>query len=126
MRALAHKVRLLGWLLALAVALPVSPLGWAATDEGSGSSPVARQEAGTSARPAICHAPLRAGWHGACTSLADPDEPDEGSDGWVSALGPGLPAPFGLNWTVLDAPGIFSHPPRRPPLPVGTLCRLRC
>jgi hypothetical protein len=126
-QVLARKLRFLGWLIALAVALPVPSGGWAVADEGAESSPAARDEAGTAARPAIGHAPLRAGWHGACASLADPsDEPDEGSDGWVSALEQGLPAPFGLDWVVGDAPGIFSHPPHRPPLAVGTLCRLRC
>ncbi len=126
MQALARKVRLLVWVIALAVALPVSPGAWAVADEGVESSPDARREAGP-ARPAIGHAPLRAGWHGDCTSLADPsDEPDEGSDGWVSALDHGLPAAFGLDWTVDVAPGIFSRPHRRPPLAVGTLCRLRC
>jgi hypothetical protein len=126
-QVLARKVRLLGWLIALAVALPVTPGAWAVADEGSGSSPAARRENCTPTHPAIGHAPHRAGWHGACASLADPsDEPDEGSDGWVSALDQGLPAPFGQDWTVDDAPGIFSHPAHRPPLAVGTLCRLRC
>jgi hypothetical protein len=109
------------------VATPGLPASWGAEDEAAQLPPAARMSAAATARTGLTGTHPRGAWHGAASSLADPsDEPSEDSDGWVSALDQGLPSAFGLDWTVADAPGLSRGSDPRPPLPIGTTCRLRC
>jgi hypothetical protein len=126
-RSWTRNVRFLAWLVAIAIATPAPATAWSAADESASPSPAARGELGRHTHRSLTPVSPRAAWHGGAPSLADPsDEPGEGSDGWLSSLDQAPPASAVVSSLVADAAALALPAPFWPPLPVGTLCRLRC
>lgn len=121
------KVRFLALAIAAAIAVPANLPTWTVDEAAAATSPAARGGGGAPGHPALSGVAHRPSWHAGCMAYGDPsDEPDEGSDGWVSAADRALPAQVAPDVPVANAPGLASAASARPPLPVGTPCRLRC